>query len=285
MKLFPTLTRRSRALIMVAATAAVVAPLATFSVPASAYQGVPPPTPQTFAQCPTKAKVIGAKNRNVTVCLVGTAAQGTIDIGSLDTTFRGPGVVDGGVNLGLASDGTFNWANALNGKSFTSPRQLLGVPVMVALGNPSGVTPPANSDVYVQAVAVGQVLFGVNDGLVTQVPLAFHLENALLGNDCWLGSAADPITLNLTTGTSGALTGGLGSLNILDSGNVIQTIGTEVVDNTFTVPGATGCGSGGVFDQDIDAAQGLPNASGANEAILYGNFDLAAVKWVRQGLK
>jgi hypothetical protein len=275
--------RRSRSVLVLAAAAAVAAPLLTLGTPANA-EGVPPPTPQTFAQCPVKARVAPAGQR-VTACLVGIAQQGTIDIGNLDTTFRGPGIVDGGVNLGAAGSGKFNWAQALNGKSFTSPRQLLAVPVMVALGNPAGVTPPADSQVWVQAVQVAPMGFGVSGGLVTVVPLAFHMENQLLGPNCWLGSASDPVTLNLTTGASGDLTGTIGTaVAVANHGNTIQTIGTEVVDNTFTVPGATGCGSGGVFDSDIDTTNSLPSAPGASEAILYGNFNIGVASWVARKL-
>lgn len=281
--------RRSRAVLALAAAAAVVVPLLTLGAPANAastFKAVPPPTPQTFANCPYKESVrVTPTHGRVTACLVGDAAQGVIDIGPLDTTFHGPGIVDGGVDLNEAGNGTFNWADATNGKSFSAPRELLSVPVMVALGNPPNVTPPADSDVWVQAVVVGQILFGVNGGLITQVPLAFRLENPLLGSSCYLGSASDPITLNLTTGTSGALTGSIGSIAIANGGNTIQTIGTEVVDNQFTVPGATGCGSGGVFDNDIDTTDALPSSAGANTAILYGNFDIGEAKWVRQGLK
>jgi hypothetical protein len=284
MKRMLSSARRPRALTIVVATAAVLAPFVTFVAPAAAFQGVAPPTPQTFVQCPTGAHV-APTGRKVTACIVGDAAQGTIDIGRLDTTFKGPGIVDGGVNLQESLNGTSNWAQALNGKSFTAPRQLLSVPVMVALGNPRGVTPPAQSQVYVVAQQVGPMLFGVIDGgLVTVVPLAFRLENPLLGQDCYVGSSADPVTLSLTTGTSGKLTGNAGTVVVGNKGHTIQTIGTEVVDNEFTVPEATGCGSGGVFDNDLDRTDRLPSPAGANKAILYGNFDIGTAHWVARHL-
>jgi hypothetical protein len=73
-------------------------------------------------------------------------------------------------------------------------------------------------------------------------------------------------------------------LAIANGGNTIQTIGTEVVDNVFSTPGATGCGTDGVWDAALDASGGLPSPSGANKVILYGNFDLAASSWVKHGL-
>jgi hypothetical protein len=110
------------------------------------------------------------------------------------------------------------------------------------------------------------------------------LVNPLLGPNCYIGTDSDPITLNLTAGTSGALTGTLGTTLSGNNGHTLQTVGTEVVDNTFTVPGATGCGTDGVWDSAIDATGGLPSASGASEAILYGNFALATSSWVKHEL-
>jgi len=215
------------------------------------------------------------------------AAQGTIDIGTLDTTFHGPGIVDGGTALNSATQP--NWVEALNGQSFSSPRQLLSIPVMALLGNPSGVTPPDNSDVYVVAQQAGPMGFSLitpGQGLnpLTVVPLSFHLINPLLGPNCYIGTEADPVTLNLTTGTSGALTGNLGTLSTAGFTGGLYTTGTEVVDGTFATPAATGCGNGGVWDTAIDTTGNLPSASGSNEAILYGNFALARAGWVKHHL-
>ena len=280
--------RRSR--IFLAALGAVFAiPVAALGLgpSASAISPVPPPTAQTFAQCPVNGSV-GGKDGHVTYCIVGVAAQGTIDIGPLDTTFHGPGVVQGGFSTSsptwLVST---NWADALDGKSYSAPRQLLSIPVMTLLGNPD-VTPPANSDVYVVSQQAGPMGFDIaTPGIggitpYTVIPLSFHLVNPLLGPDCYIGTDSDPITLHLTTATSGALTGALGTLQTspLGRGEVIETIGTEVVDNTFTAPPATGCGTDGVWDSAITAMEGA-DAPGSNSVILYGNFDLVPSKLIK----
>jgi hypothetical protein len=259
------------------------------ATPALAYSGIPAPTPQDFVQCPVNASTGRHHVDKVSTCIVGTASEGTINIGGLDTTFAGPAIVDFGYagNSGKTVDNT---VGALNGKSYTAPRQLLSEPVMTLIGNPAGVEPPAQSQVYVQTTLVGPITFNLitpgSSGLnpETIVPLQFTFENPLLGKGCTLGSAADPVTLTLTTGTSGALTGTLGSFNIADNGSIAQTIGTEVVDGSFAVPGVTGCGSGGVFDDEINTLNNLPSPSGANEAILYGSFDLAASSFIKKQL-
>jgi hypothetical protein len=150
------------------------------------------------------------------------------------------------------------------------------------IGNPSGVTPPENSQVYVESAQAGQMAFGIaNGGIVTQVPLSFHLVNPLLGGNCYVGTTSDPIVLNLTTGTSGALTGSLGIVDPYGQfAGGLYTVDTEVVDNQFTVPAATGCGPGGVWDSAITALEGA-NSPGSNTAILYGNYALALASWVK----
>jgi hypothetical protein len=272
--------------------AALVVPLVTASfVPVASaspsYKQVPLPTVRTFKECPVNA-IYGPPNGGVPVCVVGVANQGTIDIGTLDTTFQGPGEVDGAFH-GLALPPS--WADALDGQSFTAPPQLLSEPALALLGNPANVPPPANSRVYVVAEQAGQLAFSVTitSGIVTtlSVPLKFHIENPVVGPNCYIGTDASPVTLTLTTGTSGPLTGTLGSIRGFSFGSTsagLQTLGTEVVDGQFSTPGATGCGTEGYWDSAIDSTNSLPSPSGANRAVLYGNFDLANAHIVKRKL-
>jgi hypothetical protein len=258
--------------------------MATAASAAPAQSG-PIPTAQTFNECPVGAGISPASkgNTRVDICVYGVAQDGTIDIGGLDTTFTGPGVVQGG--SGLLGRG-LTWADALNGQSYTAPKQLLAMSVENLIGNPTGITPPANSQVWVETAQAGAMAFGLGTGgglaVVTQVPLTFHLVNPLLGPNCYVGTASDPVVLNLTTGTSGALTGSLGTVDPYGSfAGGLYTVDSEVVDNQFTVPSATGCGSGGVWDSAITALEGA-DLPGSNTAILYGNYDLALAKWVKK---
>ena len=273
--------RPIRALAVLAMTVAIGAPLVGVGTASSAAAAVP--TPSNFAECPVHGYV--AAHAPVNVCLVGSTAEGEFKIGSLAMTFRGPGKLQGGFNDVIT---TPNWVDALDGQSFTAPRQVLPIPVLTFLGNPSGVTPPSNSVVDAVASQAGPITFTLQSstGLAATLvlPLKFHMVNRLLGNHCYLGTDSAPITLTLTTGTSGALTGTLGSLAIYDNGKIIQTAGSEVVDGLFSVPGATGCGTGGVWDSAIDAANSLPSASGSNAVTLYGGFDLALARYIAHQL-
>lgn len=249
------------------------------------YRVAPVPDWPVFSQCPVTATLAPAGLGKVKICVKGVAAEGTINIGNLDTTFHGRGIIQGGTG---AVGSPPSWADALNGRSFTAPSQLMAKPILAALGDPPGVKPPAQSQVFVASEQAGPIRFGFTTGpsglvTTTTVPLSFQLLNPLLGSHCFVGTVRHPIVLNLTTGTSGTLTGNLGPVNIAHKA-ILYTTDTEVVDGTFAAPGATGCGPGGLWDSALDTNNGLPSASGSNEAILYGSFDLAQASDVKKHL-
>ncbi|HLX49356.1 MAG TPA: hypothetical protein VKS82_13585 [Streptosporangiaceae bacterium] len=249
------------------------------------YQGAPPPNWPVFRQCPVTATLAPPGLGKVKICIKGVASEGTINIGSLDTTFHGPGIIQGGTG---AIGAPPSWADALDGRSFTAPQQLMAKPVLAALGNPPGVKPPAQSQVFVLAQQAGPIRASFTTGAsglvnTTTVPLSFQLLNPLLGSHCFVGTVRHPVVLNLTTGTSGTLTGNLGTVALAHKA-ILYTTDTEVVDGTFAAPGATGCGPGGLWDSALDTNNGLPSASGNNEAILYGSFDLAQASDVKKHL-
>jgi hypothetical protein len=57
---------------------------------------------------------------------------------------------------------------------------------------------------------------------------------------------------------------------------VVSINGSTLTDDTFSVPGATGCGPGGSADAAIDARLGLPSPSGNNHLVLTDNDALFA---------
>jgi hypothetical protein len=113
-------------------------------------------------------------------------------------------------------------------------------------------------------------------GLV--LPVRVHLKNPLLGSDCYIGSTTSPIELRLTDGTTSPpppnkpIKGKLGTpTSEVENGyESLVTVESTLVDNSFSVPVAEGCGGLASFllDPIIDAKLGLPSASGHNTAIL-----------------
>jgi hypothetical protein len=96
------------------------------------------------------------------------------------------------------------------------------------------------------------------------------------------------VTLNLTTGKTkppagvAKLKGTHGTLGFFDNGNVVAANGDSLVDNTFAVPGATGCGGlfSALIDPIVNLKTGIPAAAGTNSAVLNGTADIASASEV-----
>jgi hypothetical protein len=80
------------------------------------------------------------------------------------------------------------------------------------------------------------------------------------------------------------ITGSLGRLSVFDNGNILHADGAVFVDNAFAVPAATGCGSFGMLDSEINSAQGLPAAAGLNTVVFVGNVDFGLASAVERHL-
>jgi hypothetical protein len=104
---------------------------------------------------------------------------------------------------------------------------------------------------------------------ISTVPLKVHLQNWALGNDCYIGSEAEPIVVQpfnvapaeLETRQfepNGTPNQEAGIMTDLHSSHVNQGA------NAFTVPAASGCGHHGYLDQAIDEKAGLPSSAGTN---------------------
>jgi len=121
------------------------------------------------------------------------------------------------------------------------------------------------------------------EGTALSLPVKVHLTNPFLGSECYIGSSANPLALNLTTGiTSPAIpnkpiAGKVGLIGAKDEFEFIYITGDRLVDNSFPVPAATGCGGkySLMIDQIIDRKIGLPSAAGNNTMILNNTIDEA----------
>jgi hypothetical protein len=126
------------------------------------------------------------------------------------------------------------------------------------------------------------------EGTALSLPLKVHLENPLLGSECYIGSSAHPVVLNLTTGTTSPpgpnkpIKGKVGHIAVENEGDFIEITNNTLVDNSFAAPEATGCGGPASFliDPLIDAKLGLPSAAGKNTAIQNGSIKQAVASAV-----
>jgi hypothetical protein len=119
------------------------------------------------------------------------------------------------------------------------------------------------------------------------LPIKIHLTNAALGPNCYIGSNANPIVLDLITGTTSPpppnkpITGMEPEVSTTPN-EVLDLENGTYVDNSFAASGANGCvlTLPGYIPISINALinsqNGLPSAAGKNSAIL--DFDTELVE-------
>lgn len=106
---------------------------------------------------------------------------------------------------------------------------------------------------------------------IVTLPVKVHLENPILGPNCYIGSNSDPIVLRPKNITRPTLSSAVGALDgtPMAGGRLVRLTGLSTQgDDSFAVPGATGCGLLGVLNTAVNQQQGLPSPSGNNNLVL-----------------
>jgi hypothetical protein len=259
-----------------------------------------------FTDCPLLNPLMQESTPgSATGCVAGTVLSGRIKIGNITTqikataTAKYPVAVQFGiwdpVNATTTNPATNQFTGGIlpppQGLSaqLVSSKQLVRGGLLKALGCPSSnatveqlcteAQKAGGKDlkVYASAQSAGPI---TNFDLITWTqPVEFHLINPLLGNNCYIGSADNPVVLNPSL-TGSAIIENDPRPRYHPDTQVIQINDARATDNTFTAPGVTGCGPGGTanvaVDTAIDSSVGLPTASGADDIVLKGTFYLAA---------
>jgi hypothetical protein len=248
-----------------------------------------------FSQCPTNVPDLAS-------CVVSDTTSGSIKLGSTTVPINKRIRLQGGYSYDPVTYAEI-WRNAKNGQ--TLERTALNVPGgLSGLVVSSSIPEPVRSafqaavdtvnGVTATAELVGPVQFSFAnfanaDGPTAVLPLRVKLDNPFLGSNCYVGSAANPVTLRLTAGTTtppagtAPITGSPGTLEFLNEANLIRSTGVSLVDNAFAAPKASGCG--GLFswaiDPAVNAKVGLPAPAGTNVARFNGTAQIAAATAVR----
>ena len=192
-----------------------------------------------FAQCPVHTE--GVKG-----CLYAPVEGGYLTLGKTVVRIANPMVLQGG--LPRESEGVRPLAAALDGETMTKVGQAL----------PGGLFgKPLDAVTELAAPASSILLFG--EGVALLLPIKVRLVNPLLAAGCSIGSNSHPIELNLTTETSGRLTGNPGDTTSIEEGKIAVLSGISMVSSGFAVPKAVGCGST-VVNEAVDAKLGLPSS-------------------------
>ena len=219
-----------------------------------------------FTRCPVDDPVMLAADgvNTIPVCLASNSTHGSITIGST-TTLTG----NSNLQVGLvAENGNFTVVAPAGGALIADPATVTAGGITVTATVQSAGTP---SDF--------DLIAGLSVGVpIITLPIKIHLESLPgaavdLGPSCFIGSDQDPIVLHPeNTDLSNAAANGSG-FNPDGTPNPNGPLFTIVVagavqgDDTFSVPGASGCGPNGSLDGAVNAIVGLPSPSGANHLV------------------
>lgn len=246
-----------------------------------------------FDECPLSIKTLSD-------CVYSVSSKGGFAVGPANLSLYTPLILQGGFE-GVSNQIKFRGAE--NGETLSNdPQPLAGLlearpplaswPKFLRDWFNTGVEKEAHigASVYTELAAPASeiklntenLLF--EEGTVLGLPLKIRLENELLGDHCYVGSDAKPIELKYTSGKSGALKGDPGSQAFNSSYRMSTTSGVRLVDGTFAVPRAEGCG--GLFsnfvDPLIDSIFELPSPPGKSGAVLEGTLKDAQAEAVRE---
>ena len=263
---FPSPSRRAIAL-----TAALCASAVALAGASTASAGIQQEF-KVFSDCPLNAP-------ELQLCVSSKVTSGEFVIGAKTVPINKTVTLQGGLSktgqLIPAADG-----NTLSKTPLQLPGGLAGTELF-----------PPLTEVTATAELAGTATINVNNtfagqGTAVSLPVVVKLDNPTLGNACHIGTSSQPLSLNLTTGTTSPpppnqpISGSPGHLTTPFA--ILRLNGVSLVDNAFAAPGVNGCGVLPLlFDPVVDLDAGLPAAAGRNTAIMNGTVETAEPKNVR----
>ncbi len=250
--------------------AAVVAAVAAFAPAAQA--ATPAPGYTQFTGCPSPAEDPGVVFCNRTVI-----TGGHFQMGSKNVPISNPITLTGGVE----ETGKIV-ANKLGGLTPVKQKVPGGVIGLTGLTWLLEFLGSEALTLYAVTELAGQPVLGEES---LSLPIKVHLVNGVLGNNCYVGSVSNPISLNLTNGTTSPPPpnkpiSGTYPKFAFDELGIIHANGGTFVDNSFAAPGASGCvltlfgfipiSINGL----VNSQSGLPAAAGTNETVQNYNSEI-----------
>lgn len=279
----PTLKRMCMGVLGVLSAVAVFIPASGVSAATVTLAGDWAP----FNRCPVTdpAMLAATGTSSVALCVASHSTSGAIKIGNITATTG-----DTDLQVGLVqntSTGVYSVVAPSGGALVAAPVQIPGGLLgLMCPSNIPAVTAVCDEITNSQLNAVTAVVEpagtpsnfslegGISSGVpIITVPVKIHLENPLIGPDCYIGSDSAPILLQPENATAPAIQieqfDGNGTPNATNGAMaaIFSTGGTQE-DNTAAIPGASGCGLLGILDLAVDLKVGLPSASGNNSLLL-----------------
>jgi DNA-binding beta-propeller fold protein YncE len=198
-------------------------------------------------------------------CVSSNSTHGSISIGNLTTTTGNTNL-----QLGLVSQdglgGPSTVVPAAAGSLVADPVQL-STPVGPVTAVTESAGAPSNFCLFCGIAA---------DQPIVTIPVKIQLKNSTLGPNCFIGTDQNPILLNPQNNdlSNAKSAGGFFSFDsngvpdVAGPDGAILVTGLVQGDDTFAVPGASGCGQNGSLDSVVDATAGVPSPSGSNHLVL-----------------
>jgi hypothetical protein len=245
-------------------------------VSASAAGAATAPGYEEFDGCPGRDV-----NPDISLCAVTKVSGGHLQMGGKTVPITDPITLAESV-----APSTQVFVGEFDGGRQAVPGGLVGVTGLDWLVN---IFPANLLKLYARSELAGTPSNPIQDPVT--LPLKVRLENPLLSRHCYIGSNADPITLNLTQYVTNPpppnqpINGTPGSF-IADPvlTNVFRLQDATVVDNAFAAPQARGCTllvpGLGVIDPIVNLQAGLPSPAGTNEASQDVDLGLAEIQTV-----
>lgn len=266
--------RRTGATIVALLSAALMSLLAAGSA-AAAKEPINKADFAPFADCPTATAAI---------CIVSDTTGGEFKLGSKTVPIpEGTDIkLQGGLPLESYAGQTL--IEPPDGKTLTE----------TPLPIPGGLTgiPGIGGEVYATAelagpIEVNRANLALSLSPAVTLPLKIHLQNEVLGEECYIGSDAEPIVLHLTAGKTKPpegvepIEGHRNPLEYKDKSRIVYIPDNTLVDNTFAVPGATGCGGAlsAIINPIVNLDAGLPAAAGQSKVVMTAALEETASKW------
>lgn len=206
-------------------------------------------------------------------CVRSNIYGGHIKMGTKTVPIENPLTLTGGTNIAF-EEFTANSEGGLSKTKQKVPGGVLGLTGLTWLLEFFG----SEALTLYATTELAGVPTGFNPEGVT-LPIKIHLTtpSGVLGNNCYVGSNSNPIVLHNTTGTTNPpppnqpITGR--NFEISEENEIAYLKNGIFVDNTFAVPGATGCELklfGFIpisLNGFVNEQAGLPSPAGNNEAI------------------
>jgi hypothetical protein len=250
--------------------------VAAFLISATAATAATAPGYEEFDGCPGKDV-----NSGITLCATTKVVSGHLQMGSKSVPIVDPLHL----SLSVAPPGEV-FVGSFDGGRQPIPGGLVGITGLNWLVN---LVPANLLKVYARTELAGTPSNPIQDPV--SLPIKVRLESPLLSRNCYVGSNADPIALNLTKRTTNPpppnqpISGREGTFffdpNLPD---VVRSLTTRLVDNAFAAPRARGCTllvpGLGLIDPIVNLQSGLPSPAGTNEAVQNVHIGFAAIEAV-----